>query len=189
MRDRAGAEHPILCAVQAPSWPVLGAQAQRLGQVGPIDPQLAIVGVDASDHEVDVGVVSVAVADGRPAQLAAEILFHPADQAPRVLAQIELVAVLGRDDASELVPLAVDGKASNASNVLVYSNGATVSIGTQASITALVDAPAANVTIGSRTRVNGCVGAGRQLTLQPEAVIASANPNATLPMQPTPTVP
>jgi 6-phosphofructokinase 1 len=48
------------------------------------------------------------MADGRPAQLPAQILFHPADQAPRVLAQVELVAVLGRDDEPELALLALD---------------------------------------------------------------------------------
>lgn len=55
-------------------------------------------------------VIRVVVADGRPAQLTAEVLFHPVDQAARVLAQIEIIAVLGRDDEPELAFLAVDGR-------------------------------------------------------------------------------
>jgi hypothetical protein len=75
-------------------------------------------------------------------------------------------------------------QASDPTNVLVYSNGATVSVGTQSTITGLIDAPAGGVAIRSRARLNGCAGAGRQLTIEPDATITSSNPNATLPLQP-----
>src|SRR6266511_474404 len=102
--------------VELGAWPkflrgqLLSAQAQRLGQIGPIDPQLAVLSVDAAHDQMDVRIIGVVVADGRPAQPAAEILLHPLDQVARVPAQIELVAVLGRDDESKLAFLAFDGR-------------------------------------------------------------------------------
>ena len=75
-------------------------------------------------------------------------------------------------------------QATDPTNVLIYSNGSTVSVGTQSTITGLIDAPSGRVAIRSRARLNGCAGAGRQLTIEPDATIASSSPNATLPLQP-----
>jgi hypothetical protein len=72
-------------------------------------------------------------------------------------------------------------RASDPTGVSLYSNAQTLTVGTAASITGILDAPAAAITIGSRTRMNGCVG-GARLTLQPDALITSSNPNATLPV-------
>jgi hypothetical protein len=75
-------------------------------------------------------------------------------------------------------------QATDPVNVSLYSNGQSVSIGTQSGITGILVAPGASIAVRSRALVNGCVG-GRQLTLEPDARIVSSNPNATLPLQGT----
>jgi hypothetical protein len=93
-----------------------------------------------------------------------------------------MVAVIGCGGGGEVESIV--GIQSALTDVLIYSNGTSVSVGTRSTITGLIDGPVANVVIRSRARINGCAGAGRQLTLEPDATIASSNPNATLPMQP-----
>lgn len=73
-------------------------------------------------------------------------------------------------------------QATDPVNVSLYSNGQSVSIGTQAAITGILDGPFASIAVGSRARFNGCAG-GRRLTLDPDAQIVSSNPTATLPLQ------
>jgi len=67
--------------------------------------------------------------------------------------------------------------------VPIFSGGTVVSIGSQASITGIIDAPIATISIGSRSLLNGCVG-GDEIIVAPDATIASTNPSATLPLQP-----
>jgi len=70
--------------------------------------------------------------------------------------------------------------ATDPANVAIFASLTAVTIGTNASITGIIDAPIARIRVGSRTRVNGCVG-GAELLLDPDASIVSTNPNATLP--------
>jgi hypothetical protein len=72
-------------------------------------------------------------------------------------------------------------RAADPAAISVFSGGLQVSIGNQSSIAAIIDAPIATVIVGSR--VNGCVG-GAEIDVAPDAMIASTNPNATLPLQP-----
>lgn len=72
-------------------------------------------------------------------------------------------------------------KASDPAGVTLYSLGA-IAVGSQASITGILDAPAGGITVGSRTTINGCAG-GKQLSLAPDSRVVSTNPNATLVFQ------
>ncbi len=47
-------------------------------------------------------------------------------------------------------------QATDPVNVSLYSNGQSVSIGTQTAITGILDAPLASIAVGSRARFNGC---------------------------------
>jgi hypothetical protein len=58
---------------------------------------------------VHVRIVGVVVTDRRPPQVASEVLLHPLDQVARVLPQVQLMTVLGRNDESKLSLLARDG--------------------------------------------------------------------------------
>lgn len=54
-----------------------------------------------------------------------------------------------------------------------YSNGATVRIGTDATFRGVLSAPNANLTVSSRTRVDGCVGA-RNVVFEPDSRLLNA---------------
>jgi hypothetical protein len=72
--------------------------------------------------------------------------------------------------------------ATDPTGVAIFAGLTSVSIGTNARITGIIAAPIARIRVGSRARVNGCVG-GAELLLDPDASIVSTNPNATLPTQ------
>jgi hypothetical protein len=87
---------------------LLSANTESLGDVAAIDPDLGATTVDAADDDVNVRVVGVVVTDGGPVQPAAQILFHPLHEPARVVAQVQLVAILGGDDEAELTLLSGD---------------------------------------------------------------------------------
>lgn len=97
---------------------------------------------------------------------------------PGIGIQINSVGSLTLGDRSVL-------RAADPVAVPIYSGGPVVSIGSQASITGIIDAPIATISLGSRSRLNGCAG-GAEINVAPDAVIASTNPSAALPMQPQP---
>ena len=100
--------------VQLAAWPelvcgqFLGSQAQGLREIRSVNSKLSVSGVDAADDQVHVGIVSVVVANGGPAQPTPEILFHPLDQSPCVVLQVQLIPGLGRDDEPKLPFLPLD---------------------------------------------------------------------------------
>ena len=85
---------------------LLGAPAQAGRDVAPVDPKLPPVAVDAADDDVRVRVLGVVVVDRRPLDFATEVPLELRHQAPHVDGEIELGAVLRRDDETKLVLLA-----------------------------------------------------------------------------------
>jgi hypothetical protein len=57
---------------------------------------------------VHVRIVGVVVTNGGPAQLAAQVLLHPLHEPIRVVAQVQIISVLRRNDESELPLFAGD---------------------------------------------------------------------------------
>jgi hypothetical protein len=90
--------------------------------------------------------------------------------------QINSVGPIAFGDRSAL-------RATDPAGVSIYSGGTSFTVGTSASITGVIDAPIATISVGSRARVNGCVG-GDEINLAPDSTIASSNPTATLPLRP-----
>jgi len=88
---------------------LLRVDAKATRNVGAGEPYLAAVSVDAADDYVRVGVVRIVVIDRCPLKLAIDVPLHRGHEAPNVRRQIELGAVLGRDDEPELVLLARAG--------------------------------------------------------------------------------
>lgn len=53
-------------------------------------------------------IIRVVMADGGPTQLAAEIFFHPIDEAARVVAKVEILPIFRPDDEAKLALFAID---------------------------------------------------------------------------------
>ena len=87
----------------ASSW---ARQRMPRRDVAPVNPQLAPIAVDAADDDVRVRVARVEVVDRRPLHFAPDVPLERRHQAPHVGGEVELRAVLRRDDETKLVLLA-----------------------------------------------------------------------------------
>ena len=74
---------------------LLGAPAQPVGDVRPLEAQLLAVAIHAPDHDMGVRVIGVVVVDGGPFDLASEVLLDARHVAADVLGEVELLGVLG----------------------------------------------------------------------------------------------
>ena len=105
--DRALQLLPVLQIGDQPEFlgqPLLGPDAQAVGDVVLGDHQVLIQVVLASDKDVAVRVAGVEVVHRHPVEPRSQVLLHLGHKVAGELAQVpDLFAVLGRDDEAELV--------------------------------------------------------------------------------------
>ena len=85
---------------------LLRASAEAMRDVVSVEAQLATLTVHAANHDVSVWVVGVEVIHGRPLEFLAEVVFDSSHEGAHVFGELQLIAVLGRDDEAELILLA-----------------------------------------------------------------------------------
>src|SRR5579885_3634889 len=77
---------------------LLAPRADALAQIIAVDLKRAAVLPHAANEEMDVRVVGVVMVDCDPFEPGSEIALHPGDQLADVVAEIQALGVLGRDD-------------------------------------------------------------------------------------------